>query len=172
MKPGVRRVVMAAALFATLSAAIFAPSESGEVIAPAQPSRIEATGENRIQPANTESGSRVLDIHPRGIDEEPDGAFAPNTWVQPKVVHASKEAAAEPQPAPPQAPPLPFRVLGRYVEHGTVAIFLQHNDRNLVVRVGDTIDGNYKIESIASGAMTLVYLPLNQKQTLAVGEMN
>lgn len=172
MKLGIRRVVMAGALVATLSATVFAPSESGEVVDPVRPSRIEATGENRVQPvASPESGERVLNIHPRGLDEDPEGAFTPSTWVQPKAVQVPK-VATEPPSAPPQAPPLPFRVLGRYVEGGTVAIFVQHNDRNLVVRTGDTIDDTYKIESIAGGTMTVVYLPLNQKQTLAVGDTN
>jgi hypothetical protein len=35
--------------------------------------------------------------------------------------------------------------------------------------VGDNIDANYKVESLKGGTLTLVYLPLNIKQTLATG---
>jgi len=172
VKLGVRHIVIAGALLATLAAAFFAPSESGEVISPVRSSGIAIAGEHRVQPVvSPELGESVLNIHPRGLDEDPEGAFTPSTWVQPKVVQAPK-AVAEPPSAPPQAPPLPFRVLGRYVDGGAIAIFVQQNDRNLVVRTGDTIDDTYKIESIAGGTMTIVYLPLNQKQTLAVGDTN
>jgi hypothetical protein len=62
--------------------------------------------------------------------------------------------------------------MGRYVEDGQVLVFLQHNDSNLVVRVGDTIAEHYKVESLDGGTLTLRYLPLDQQQTIDVGSAN
>lgn len=36
----------------------------------------------------------------------------------------------------------------RYVDEGQEVVFLLHNDQNLVVRVGDTIAQQYKVESL------------------------
>ena len=74
--------------------------------------------------------------------------------------------AAAPPPRP-EAPPLPFTYLGKLVEDGRTTLFLAREDRNYVVRTGDTIDGTYRIEEIRDAAAVLVYLPLKSKQTLA-----
>jgi len=36
-------------------------------------------------------------------------------------------------------------------------------------RVGDVIDSTYRVEEISGGQMTLRYLPLMEKQVLAIG---
>jgi hypothetical protein len=69
----------------------------------------------------------------------------------------------------PQAPPLPFRAIGRYEEDGETVFFLQHNERGIVVRVGDTVAEQYKVESVQGNLLTLTHLPTNQTQTLDVG---
>lgn len=115
----------------------------------------------------------VLNIHPRDLSEdgEPDeiGLFSSTQWSatnKPIPIIVSAPSVITP---PPQAPLLPFNVLGKYVDTNGAVIFLQHNDQNLVVRVGDTIADQYKVESLTGSTLTLRYLPLNQLQTLAVG---
>ena len=73
-------------------------------------------------------------------------------------------------PPPPQAPPLPFRFLGLWEEGGQTAVFVSDGPRNLIIKAGDTVDGRYKVETIGPGVVRLVYLPLNQIQTLSFGE--
>ena len=69
-----------------------------------------------------------------------------------------------------QAPPvLPFVVLGRYIEAGQEVIFLQHNNQNLVVRVGNTLLEQYKVESLQGSTLNFRYLPLNLAQSLEIG---
>ena len=46
-------------------------------------------------------------------------------------------------------------------------MFLAKQDRNYIVRAGDTIEGTYLVEKIGDEALVLVYLPLKAKQTLA-----
>lgn len=125
---------------------------------------------------------RVAYTHTVPVASDVQGAASVLASLQPR---ASAPAELDdlfgvpPTPAPvvqavasapaPQAPALPFQVLGRYENDGDKAVFLQYNDRNLVARVGDTIDDLYQVESLQDGVLTLVYLPLHQKQTLQVG---
>ncbi len=72
-------------------------------------------------------------------------------------------------PPPPQAPPLPFAYLGKLAEGDNTTVFLSMGDRNLVVRTGDVIDNNYRVEEVTDAAVVLTYLPLTMKQTLPIG---
>jgi len=72
-------------------------------------------------------------------------------------------------PPPPQAPPLPFAYLGKLIDEAQTTVFLVRNDRNYVVRPGDTLDGTYRVESIEEDRLTLTYLPLDTQQTLSFG---
>jgi hypothetical protein len=70
-------------------------------------------------------------------------------------------------PPPPQAPPLPFTYLGKMVDGEQTTVFLARQDRNYVVRPGDTLDGSYRVEKIEDDRIALTYLPLGMAQTLA-----
>jgi len=70
-------------------------------------------------------------------------------------------------PPPPQAPPLPFTYLGKLVDGETTTVFLVRQDRNFVVRPGDTLDGSYRVDAIGENGVALTYLPLGARQTLA-----
>lgn len=127
---------------------------------------------NASNPANP--NPYALQIKPR---EEQDFGNLFATAVTPAPVMAvvrktSAPKVVAPPPGPPQAPPLPFQYMGRWLQEGQVSYFLQLNGRNLVLRVGDTVDQTYKLEQASAGTLSFVYLPLNQKQSMAVGEVN
>lgn len=67
---------------------------------------------------------------------------------------------------PPQAPPLPFKVLGKYTEDGNQVIFIQYNNQNLVLHVGDVFLEKYKWEAIEENSLIFNYLPMELKQTI------
>jgi hypothetical protein len=71
-----------------------------------------------------------------------------------------------PPPPAPKAPPLPFVYLGQIDEAGRIAVFLGQQQRTLIVRSGDTIDGTYRIESVTPTGATFLYLPLGELQQL------
>ncbi len=99
--------------------------------------------------------------------------FAAPAARGPKSRRAAPGLAAVPAPVvapPPSAPVLPFTYMGKLLSGGDRAVFLIQGERNLVVHEGDTIDALYRVEHIAEGAITLVYLPLDQRQTLIIGE--
>lgn len=68
----------------------------------------------------------------------------------------------------PTAPALPFSVLGRYSDGNARVVFLQHMERNLVVREGDTLLEQYQVLQITDEAVRLRYLPLGEEQRLAL----
>lgn len=179
-----KKMTMAVALGVTLLACYFAPDDDTDIIAPAQARSIaQAPPAPTVQVQAAEPEAPALDIRPRAQDEELGNAFARQSW-QAQIADA---APAQPRPAdsaltkPVQAraagaaggaPELPIRLLGRFLEDGRQAYFLQVEERNVVAYVGDKIDDSYTFDSAAADALTFTYLPLGKKQTLAVGEMN
>jgi hypothetical protein len=172
------RLVLGLGLAATLLAAVLAPEAADDLVAPVQRyhsptepgSPSPSTGLTAATSASTSVD--VLAIRPRGTDEDSPNAFG--TVSRPP--RAKPTAAAVKQVKPQalveaqQPPAMPFRVLGRYVDAGEETVFLQHAEQNVAARVGDVLSEQYKVESIAAGVLTLIYLPLNLRQTLDIGE--
>lgn len=88
------------------------------------------------------------------------GLFASRSWVPPPP--------ATPSPEKPTAPPLTFKYLGKAHEQGNWTVFLLHGDSTWVVKTGDQIGNEYRIEAISPPAMTVRYLPMNELQTLSI----
>ncbi len=161
MKPALRRLLLFGALAATL-AAVYEMNQSGEddsvqVVARPRPPKMVLGSEAAPPPAAPRALQARFAAAARDL-------FPSQTWYipppPPKPV----------PPPPPQAPPLPFRFLGLWEEGGQTAVFVSDGPRNLIIQAGDTVDGRYKVEAIGPGAVRLVYLPLNQTQTLSFGE--
>lgn len=76
-----------------------------------------------------------------------------------------------PPPPRPTAPPLPFRYSGMLEEGGRAAAFLEEGEQIRVVRVGDTLDGRYRVTAVSRARIDLIYLPLNEPQSLVTGAM-
>jgi hypothetical protein len=92
--------------------------------------------------------------------------FAAKTWQAPAPQLKSEPVAA------PSAPPLPFVYLGKMAYEGDVTVFVARQDSNYAVHEGDVLDGTYKVDAIKGSLMTLIYLPLNIKQTMHIGDQN
>lgn len=93
-----------------------------------------------------------------------DDLFASKSWMPPPP------PPAKPMPSPPPgAPPLPFTYIGKKIEDAIWEVYLARGDQTLIVREQTTIDGMYRVESIAPPSLVLVYLPLNKMQTLLIG---
>ena len=84
--------------------------------------------------------------------------FRAQSWLPPP--------SPPPPPPAPKAPPLPFVYLGQIDEGDRIAVFLGQQQRTLIVRSGDAIDGNYRIESVTPTSATFIYLPLGEQQQL------
>jgi hypothetical protein len=100
------------------------------------------------------------------VDEAPN-AFASHSWYVPPP---PRPAEPPPKAIAPTAPPLPFSFLGSYSESGGARVYyLVKGDRVYDVRSGDTIDHIYQVGREEGGSLVLTYLPLNQRQLLAIG---
>jgi hypothetical protein len=165
-RPHVRWIVLAGALALALAAARLvggadrAPAPAGS--APAgTPARIAAAPEEASVPL-------ALDrLGPRTAALPAGDPFRAISWQA--AAQAEARASAPPRPRRPEAPPLPFAYMGKLVEDGRTTVFLVQGERNLIVRAGDTIDGTYRVDGIGEHDMTLTYLPLGQRQQLALG---
>ncbi len=71
-------------------------------------------------------------------------------------------------PPPPTAPPVPFKYLGKSNEGGQWQVFLARNETTYIVRENESLETQYRIEKINPPTMTLIYLPLNQTQSLTI----
>jgi len=170
-----KHLLLGLALVATLAAAYFSPDPAadGGVMLAERPARDTVQVPAPVRPAGKGgAAAEVLEIRARDgdADDRAEALFAPGAWqVDAPVAKAEPVAPVIQGPAAPQVPPLPFRAIGRYEEDGTTVFFLQHNERGIVVRVGDTIAEQYKVESVQGNLLTLTHLPTNQTQTLDVG---
>lgn len=169
-----QHAIRALGLLAAAAVVYFAPEPEEGVVAPsaraaAAPPVRQAAAAPPGAPAAA-GAPEVLAIRPRLAAGEEHEPFVPVAWEAPAPPPAPAKVKEE--PPPPQAPPLPFKVLGQYSEAGQEGVFLLHGDKNLVVRVGETIAENYKVESLKDGVLTLLYLPLRQPQTLTISAPN
>jgi hypothetical protein len=101
----------------------------------------------------------------------PTQAVAPRAATLPSAAAASAaspSSAASTSAAEPEAPPLPFRLLGQAQDGGQIRVFLQHGDQNLIVSTGDLIGRQYRVEHIDEQRVTFVYLPMNTVQHMAL----
>jgi hypothetical protein len=84
-----------------------------------------------------------------------------------------------PQPAAPNvtaapvpvAPPVPYRFAGRVVKGSEEEILVSRGDLVFPIKAGETLDGTYRVESIASDRIELTYLPLGTKDRIAVSSL-
>lgn len=70
------------------------------------------------------------------------------------------------RPKPPEAPPLPYTYLGQLAEEGGITLFLGRQQRTLIVRAGDILDGSYRIDAVTPQRALITYLPLDIQQSL------
>ncbi|MFN0161429.1 MAG: hypothetical protein ACKVQQ_09375, partial [Burkholderiales bacterium] len=85
------------------------------------------------------------------------------------IVPDTSAAEAAAAAAARKPPALPFRFVGRVEEGNRAAAILLFGQATLVVRVGDTLERNYRVEEVGARALVLTYLPLNERQTLELG---
>lgn len=92
--------------------------------------------------------------------------FAVRNWEPPPPPLDTTSPVA----APPQAPPLPFRYLGKQEQAGRAPVFfLMRDDRILAVHPGQVIDKTYRVGRYEGGQLGFTYLPMKTQQFLPLG---
>ena len=180
-----RKIVLGTAAVATLLAAWFAPEQDGGVVGPAAATTRESSAPAAaprpdVLPAEISAVEAAppsgvdLQIHSRVADDELGNVFAKQSWApqSPLKVMAEQTAPERQIATPSGAPPLPFQFMGRFTDEGKTAYFLQIDGQNVVARPGEKINDSYLLDSVSGDTMNFIYLPLNQKQSLVVGDTN
>lgn len=160
-----RWVLLVIMLGLTLSAAAWVSQEdaAAEPVSVARP----VPTQNVVPPARDKTEA-VTDLKPNKLQREVKAEVAADLF-EAKSWYVPPPPPKLLPPPPPSAPPLPFVYMGKLIEDGLLTVFLTRQERNYVVKAGDTLDGVYKVEEVNPRMMTLVYLPLNIKQTLMIG---
>jgi hypothetical protein len=155
---------------------------AASVVAPAQRSSAHAT--RSIAPPVSDAAPERLSAetlhNPFGAlaikDFAAQAASAVKPASAPVAAKPSKPASSPPVPLapqpPPAAPPLPFvavgSIAGADVTGGQPVAFIRQQENLLLVRAGETIGKLYRVESISAAKIEFTYLPLMQRQALAL----
>ncbi|HWK51066.1 MAG TPA: hypothetical protein VNR40_14335 [Steroidobacter sp.] len=165
MKAAQRKVLLGGLLAVTVILIVMAPPAEDETVGVVDRSARAETMAGRAAVLEQERATESA----RKYRVDVPAVFAPTDWSPPRRVSAAPAAMPVEQPVEPQVPPVPFRVLGRFVENGVPGMFVQLNERTLVARAGDFIGDLYRVESVSDQTMTVVYLPLKATQTVNAG---
>lgn len=161
------------ALMATVAAVIFAPGASQDPDTVVLPSRSTRA---RVPPPEAPSGqAQAGQAAPEGT--QADGGRPPRFDVDARIVNifaaparpASRAAAAVAPPAP-RMPAFEYRYMGQVVDQGEQSLFFTRAGRPYVVKPGDTLEGNFLLESVSGNAAVFVYVPLSMRTTIVLGE--
>lgn len=90
--------------------------------------------------------------------------FATRSWTPTPAPQALQP------PVPVAAPPLPYTFLGKKLEAGAWEVYLGRGDRTFIAREGLVLEGTYRVTAIAPPTLSVTYLPLEQAQSLAIGD--
>jgi uncharacterized protein (DUF2249 family) len=174
MTPKQRWIILGGLLAATLVAGYLVedepvPEKSKRKGSVASKSAVSSPAESRRAGAReqtTELAAAPLNFpEPAPVEEVEEGEkridpFRNKTWYI---------APPPPKPPKPTAPPLPFQFLGKLNEEGEIRVFLNHQGKHIIAKVGDVINNTYTVEEISGGQMVLLYQPLKEKQILSIG---
>lgn len=157
-----RRSLLFAALAATLAAAAWVTVREQSQAPAKRPTAEAARGEltARRGPAQNSAGDLLL----------PPRAAQSGEIVDLFALRADPSSGGGPRQEKPAAPPLPFVFLGRYAEGDVMKVFLGDGEQLYMVKAGDVIEQKYRVDKIDS-VVRMTYLPLNETQILAIGDM-
>ena len=88
--------------------------------------------------------------------------FDRKTWDTQDVA-----AAAPQQESRSSSPPFRYQYVGRMEVEGRLTVHLSKDDRLYPVRIGDVLDGTFRVEGIKADGLELTYLPSKRKQFVA-----
>ncbi|MDP3873585.1 MAG: hypothetical protein Q8Q80_13075 [Methyloversatilis sp.] len=162
-----------AALAATLAAVWYVAGldDAGDVEPATPDSRRLSSAARAVAAVGEAPGVLIADAPVRAAAEIGRDLFATYSFLPPAPSPAALAAAAArkgPPPAP-VAPPLPFRYQGKLMEEGGITVFLAQGERILPARTGDLLNNQYRVESVTATAITFMFEPLKQRQTLTIG---
>lgn len=114
-----------------------------------------------IRAAEDDTAQLELDrLERRKFSAQAGDLFSPKSWIPPPPPTKAQ---------PPSPPPLMFKYLGKVIEGEETRVFLALAEHNYVVKPGETINNQYRVDAVTDHTITFTYIPLNAKQMLSTG---
>lgn len=161
-KGGRRMVWLGAALLGALFATQWVNGEDGsaEPVAAVSDRQAPAREAKEIRAVEDDAAQLELErLERRKFSAQAGDIFSPKSWIPPP---------SSVKPQPPSPPPLTFKYLGKVIEGEETRVFLNLAERNYIVKVGENIDGQYRMDAVTDRTITFTYLPLDAKQMLPI----
>lgn len=157
--PRARHLLIGALAVATAAGVVAGREKPAADLIEARPARMQT--DRRDAPLPDIDLSRLARADAAAPRTDP---FAPKSFAPaPKP----SQAAA---PAAPSAPPLPFRYVGRLTQDGRTEVYVLRGDELVSIAAGQTIDAQYRVDSISEARIAFTYLPLKTRQSLELAE--
>jgi hypothetical protein len=166
-----QKLLLAAAFVTAVATGYVASLPEDGAVASLAPAPVQA------RPAPNRAVDTARGVWPRPSDQalrawgDPVGgaANAAPADAAPRVAAAAPRvvAAATPASAPPQAPPPPWKLVGRIVDEGRTQALLATPQRVLVVGEQQPIDADWRLERLGEQGAELLWLPGEQRVRLA-----
>ena len=86
--------------------------------------------------------------------------FSAHSWMP-----RPKPAAVSEAPVP-VAPPLPFRFAGQFYRESGIEVYVARGEEIFPVKEGDTLDDQYKVDSVSATEVSFVHLLSGTRQTM------
>src|SRR5262245_24130845 len=113
----------------------------------------------------SEPAAQTLDLAQLERAPASAGAGPATDPFAPKNFSPQPQAPQQAARAKPEAPPLPFRYVGKMIEDGKLAVFLANGDEAVTAVAGQQI-GDYRVDKVTESEVQFTYLPLKTKQSL------
>ncbi|SOD40475.1 secretion system X translation initiation factor [Nitrosovibrio sp. Nv4] len=157
-----RTLWLGGALLATLLATQWVSGEEGPQPEQAVEDRVvqkDATGTEGVEEKKAEQ-LQLERLERRRFSAQAGDIFSRQSWVPPPP-------SASMKPSKPTPPPLQFKYLGRVRDGSETRVFLALAERNYIVKPGESINSQYRMDEVTDEHITFTYLPLNAKQMLS-----
>jgi hypothetical protein len=163
---------LSGALVATLLAAQWVsgedggtdPNQAGGEETPAAETRASKTRAPSEAPSEVmeAEGLELERLERRKFSSQAGDIFRQQSWAPPPP-----PPDPDNPPPPPPPPPLQFKYLGKIIEGDEIRVFLALAERNYILKPGENINSQYRMDAVTDNSITFTYLPLNAKQALS-----
>jgi hypothetical protein len=86
--------------------------------------------------------------------------FSTHSWLP------RRKPAAVSEPPAAVVPPLPYRFAGQFLRESGIEVYVARGEEIFPVKEGDTLDGQYKVDSVSATEVGFVHIPSGTRQTL------
>src|SRR6266513_5708236 len=86
--------------------------------------------------------------------------FSAQAWLP------RRKPAVVSEPPVAAVPPLPYRFAGQFHRDSGIEVYVARGEEIFPVKEGDTLDGQYKVDSVSATEVSFIYLPTGARQTV------